>query len=78
MISLIIKNNDELAQVTLFQWLIDTGRTDRLLAITSSYLENFLTKTEGRTSDLLWRYYERNQEYYKAAQTLSILADDPG
>ncbi|KAL7641759.1 UNVERIFIED_CONTAM: hypothetical protein RMT77_007633 [Armadillidium vulgare] len=80
MITLIVNSSDELAHVTLYQWLVDTGRTDRLLAISTPYLENFFTKPNSKhpLENLLWRYYERNKEYYKAAKTLSQLADQSG
>lgn len=80
MMSLMAGSGDELAHVTLFQWLVDTSRTDRLLALTSPYLENFLTRSNGQAplNHLLWRYYERNKDYYKAAKTLLMLAEQIG
>ncbi|KAK4316417.1 hypothetical protein Pmani_012431 [Petrolisthes manimaculis] len=80
MMSLMVGSGDELAHVTLFQWLVDTSRTDRLLALTSPYLENFLTRSNGQAplNHLLWRYYERNKDYYKAAKTLLMLAEQIG
>ncbi|ROT82841.1 hypothetical protein C7M84_023992 [Penaeus vannamei] len=63
------------------QWLVDTNRTDRLLAITSPYLETFfLTRSNGQSPlhHLLWRYYERNRDYFKAAKTLLLLAEQIG
>ncbi|XP_042856337.1 nuclear pore complex protein Nup155-like [Penaeus japonicus] len=80
MMNLIVGSNDELAHVTLYQWLVDTNRTDRLLAITSPYLETFLTRSNGQSPlhHLLWRYYERNRDYFKAAKTLLLLAEQIG
>ncbi|XP_066949536.1 nuclear pore complex protein Nup155 isoform X2 [Macrobrachium rosenbergii] len=80
MMNLIVSSNDELANVTLYQWLVDTNRTERLLAISSPYLENFLTRSNGQAPlhQLLWRYYERNQDYFKAAKTLLLLAEQIG
>lgn len=80
MMNLIVSSNDELANVTLYQWLVDTNRTDRLLALTSPYLESFLTRSNGQAPlhQLLWRYYERNQDYFKAAKTLLLLAEQIG
>lgn len=77
---LIAKSNDELAHVTLYQWLVDTNRTDRLLSLTSPHLESFLTRTNGQAplNHLLWRYYERNKDYCKAAKTLLVLAEQIG
>lgn len=77
-ISLIVASDDELSHVTLYQWLVDTQRTDRLLAVNSLFLESFLTRSNGTHLShhhLLWRFYERNKDYYKAAKTLSQLAD---
>lgn len=80
MMNLIVGSNDELSHVTLYQWLVDTNRTDRLLAITSPYLETFLTRSNGQSPlhHLLWRYYERNRDYFKAAKTLLLLAEQIG
>lgn len=80
MINLLVESSDELAHITLYEWLGETGRTDRLLEITSPFLENFLINHPQRDlfNDLLWRYYQRNQQYYKAAKILAQLADQPG
>ncbi|XP_069168199.1 nuclear pore complex protein Nup155 [Procambarus clarkii] len=80
MMTLIVASSDELAHVTLYQWLVDTNRTDQLLALTSPYLETFLTRTNGQAplNHLLWRYYERNRDYFKAAKTLLVLAEQIG
>ncbi|KAG7173878.1 Nuclear pore complex protein Nup155-like [Homarus americanus] len=80
MMNLIVASRDELAHVTLYQWLVNTNRTDRLLALTSPYLETFLTRTNGQAplNHLLWRHYERNREYFKAAKTLLVLAEQIG
>ncbi|XP_071552896.1 nuclear pore complex protein Nup155 isoform X3 [Panulirus ornatus] len=80
MMAQIVGSNDELAHVTLYQWLVDTNRTDRLLAISSSFLETFLTRTNGQTplNHLLWRYHERKRDYFKAAKTLLLLAEQIG
>ncbi|KAG0722258.1 Nuclear pore complex protein Nup155 [Chionoecetes opilio] len=80
MINLIVASSDELAHVTLYQWLVDTSRTDRLLSLTSLHLETFLTRSNGQAplNHLLWRYYEKNKEFYKAAKTLLLLAEQRG
>lgn len=80
MISLVSGSEDELAQVTLYQWLLETGRTEQLLALPCPSLEPFLRAPPKQPPmhQLLWRYYERNKEYYKAARTLALLADQPG
>lgn len=80
MINLIVSSTDELAHVTLYQWLVDTNRTDRLLSLSSHYLETFLTRSNGQAplNHLLWRYYEKNKEFYKAAKTLLLLAEQRG
>ncbi|KAK8391628.1 hypothetical protein O3P69_017278 [Scylla paramamosain] len=80
MINLIVASTDELAHVTLYQWLVDTSRTDRLLSLSSPYLETFLTRSNGQAPlhHLLWRYYEKNKEFYKAAKTLLLLAEQRG
>lgn len=80
MMSLLCSSSDELAQVTLFQWLLDTERTEQLLQLPCPSLEPFLRAPPNKPPlhHLLWRYYERNKDYYKAARTLALLADQPG
>uniref|UniRef100_A0A2P2HZZ0 Nuclear pore complex protein Nup155-like n=1 Tax=Hirondellea gigas TaxID=1518452 RepID=A0A2P2HZZ0_9CRUS len=79
-ITLMSSSEDELAQVTLYQWLLDTGRSEQLLTLPSPSLEPFLRAPPKQQPmhQLLWRYYERNKDYYKAARTLALLADQPG
>ncbi|XP_076062596.1 nuclear pore complex protein Nup154 [Oratosquilla oratoria] len=79
-ISLVVGSQDELAHTMVYQWLVDTGRTERLLAITSPFIEPFLSRSNGQPPlhHLLWRFYERNKDYYRAAKILVHLADQIG
>ncbi|XP_018020303.1 nuclear pore complex protein Nup155 isoform X2 [Hyalella azteca] len=78
MMEMVCRSGDELAQVSLIQWLLDSGRTDQVLALQCPALEGFLKAPPTPRLDLLWRLYERNKEYYNAARTLALLADQPG
>ena len=77
MTDLVVASKDELAHVTLYQWLLETRQTDALLAIHSPYLETYLT-SQGSMRELLWRFYERQKQYVKAAKTLLSLAEETG
>ncbi|XP_015792110.1 nuclear pore complex protein Nup155 [Tetranychus urticae] len=79
-----IASDDELAHVTIYDWLYDHQQVDKLLEIQSSYLENYL-KTKAahfgestQLMDLLWMYYERNGNFRAAAHILDDLAERYG
>jgi len=80
-IELVLSSTDQLLHVATYQWLIDQKLTDRLLAIKSPYIEDFLkagTAHNPETTvmfDLLWKYYEKNSQYVAAAKILNKLAD---
>lgn len=48
MSDLVVASSDELAHVTLYQWLVETRQTEALLAINSPHLETFLTNGPGK------------------------------
>ncbi|XP_052257804.1 nuclear pore complex protein Nup155-like [Dreissena polymorpha] len=81
---LALKSDDELFHVSLYEWLFSMGMTDKLLEIQTPFLEPFLKRRSGYQSgdvgalDLLWKYYEKIQNYPAAARILARLAERHG
>jgi hypothetical protein len=83
--ALIMASRDELAHVTLFNWMIDMGMQRRLVTLHSPFVEAYLLreiKEEPRQSrlylDLLWRHYDFRKDYASAAKVLAALAERYG
>ncbi|KAM9841021.1 nuclear pore complex protein Nup155 [Aulostomus maculatus] len=81
MLGLAQRSQDELFHIALYNWLIQADLTDKLLEVNSPYLEDHLMhmikhdQSKVHNLDLLWRYYEKNRNFGKAAQVLARLAD---
>ncbi|XP_041111016.1 nuclear pore complex protein Nup155-like [Polyodon spathula] len=81
MLGLAQRSNDELFHIALYNWLIQADLTDKLLEVNSPYLEDHLMRMIKQDQnkvcymDLLWRYYEKNKSFNKAAHVLARLAD---
>ncbi|KHN83016.1 Nuclear pore complex protein, partial [Toxocara canis] len=80
-VNLVLRSKDELANVTVFKWLLDNDLSNTVVEAGSEspYVESFLRTLveEGGSSaylDLLWRFYERNGNFAKAARLLYTLA----
>uniref|UniRef100_A0AAQ4PAW3 Nucleoporin 155 n=1 Tax=Gasterosteus aculeatus aculeatus TaxID=481459 RepID=A0AAQ4PAW3_GASAC len=75
------RSQDELFHIALYNWLIQADLTDKLLEVNSLYLEEHLMhmikqdQSKVHNMDLLWRYYEKNRNFGKAAHVLARLAD---
>ena len=75
-----VNSEDEILHASLYQWLIDNQHTDRLLGIQSPYLENYLKRGIAQHPDqlalfdIIWKYYERNGQYFLAAKILDKLS----
>ncbi|XP_077981190.1 nuclear pore complex protein Nup155-like [Glandiceps talaboti] len=84
MLTLGLKSKDELYHVALYDWLVTVGLTDKLLEISSPYVESYLKRTAAyqpdnlEMLDLLWKYYEKIKNFSAAARILSKLADRHG
>jgi nuclear pore complex protein Nup155 len=80
-LDLCLRSDDELFHVALYQWLVEQDRCERLLAVRSPFVEEFLVKGTKKHPealvlfDLLWKYYEKTHSYAAAAKILSKLAD---
>jgi hypothetical protein len=83
LIKYIITCKDELAHVSLFNWMIQfgCGLEKKLVTLDSQYLEAFLIReikenTKNRIYlDLLWRFYDYKKDYTNAAKVLTALAE---
>lgn len=78
-----VKSTDGLFHTKLYEWLCEKNLCTRLLEVQSPYVESFLKKKADSDSssttylDLMWRFYERRGNFYKAAQILDKLASRP-
>jgi nuclear pore complex protein Nup155 len=56
---------DELFHIAVFDWMMQSELSDRLLSVKSGFLENYLLQTVKSTpdnilaADMLWKYYEQ-------------------
>ncbi|GFS70486.1 nuclear pore complex protein Nup155 [Nephila pilipes] len=79
-----LKTDDELFHVALYDSLIENNQTDTLLYIKSHFLEDYLKRCSTIRPDnlyvlnLLWKYYEKNQNFSAAARVLAKLSDKHG
>ena len=79
-----LQSGDELCHVSLFDWLMDNKWDDKLLDIQSPHLENYLKRRTDQGQqpdlvakyDLLWKSYEKNDQFINAVRVLSRLADN--
>ncbi|XP_063996077.1 nuclear pore complex protein Nup155 [Pogoniulus pusillus] len=81
MLKLAQRSTDELFSIALYNWLIQADLADKLLQVTSPFLEPYLVRmtkidqNKVRYMDLLWRYFEKNRNFSNAARILAKLAD---
>ncbi|XP_060597073.1 nuclear pore complex protein Nup155-like [Ruditapes philippinarum] len=81
---LALRSDDELFHVSLYDWLFSMNMTEKLLEIQSPFLEQYLKRRSSYQSgdvaalDLLWKYYEKIENYPAAARILTRLAERHG
>ncbi|KAL4235731.1 hypothetical protein ACF0H5_004123 [Mactra antiquata] len=80
---LALKSDDELFHSSLYDWLFSMNMTDKLLEIQTPFLEPYLKRrsyqdVDTGALDLLWKYYEKIENYPAAARILSRLAQRHG
>jgi len=81
MLQCILKSEDELFHVYVYNWLFGSDLVDRLLMIQSPFLESYLKRITQNDSisiaahDLLWRYYNTVSQYGDSAAVLLQLAE---
>ncbi|KAI1698795.1 nuclear pore complex protein [Ditylenchus destructor] len=84
----VFESEDELAHVAVFRWLLSHGLEDIIVKSRCKYFESFLfheiethQDMSGRAHkylELLWRYYEKNENYVEAAKILTDMASKVG
>ena len=81
LIKYVVSSKDELAHVSLFNWMINSSLENKLVTLESQFLENYLIREiKGQTKnriylDLLWRHYDYRKDYQNAAKVLLALAE---
>ncbi|XP_028403590.1 nuclear pore complex protein Nup155-like isoform X2 [Dendronephthya gigantea] len=80
-----LRSRDELFLSSVFDWLIEKSMTERLLEVRSEFLETYLKRLAAiqhpnniPVLDLLWKYYEKTENYSGAARILCKLAEREG
>lgn len=70
-------SDDEVFHFDLYEWYIEQGWTDRILAIDSPHVVTFLerlARTDVMHADLLCRFYTNRSRFFDAAQVQAGLA----
>lgn len=68
--SVISEATDEVFLTSLYDWYLEQGWSDRLLATKSPFVVTYLVRKsidDLYHADLLWRYYAQCERYYEAA-----------
>ncbi|KAH0838249.1 nucleoporin [Lanmaoa asiatica] len=75
--TLALSSDDEMFHSTLYDWLIDRGLADELLALRPQYLEAHLRREPVTLPkyQLLWQFYVKDGQPLRAAEVLAILAE---
>jgi nuclear pore complex protein Nup155 len=71
-------SDDEVFHFGLYEWYIQKGWTDRILAIDSPHVITFLQRlasTNVEHADLLCRFYTNRSQFYDAAEVQAELAE---
>ena len=75
--AVIDNSDDEVFQNVLYDWYLENGWHDRLLAVRSTYVVSYLQRKGTQSvehSDLLWRYFAQRERYHDAAAVQFQLA----
>ncbi|KAF8846309.1 nucleoporin [Paxillus ammoniavirescens] len=75
--TLAFSSDDVMFHSTLYDWLIDRGLADELLAMRPQYLEAHLRREPVTLPkyQLLWQFYVKDGQPLRAAEVLAILAE---
>ncbi|KAF9229208.1 nucleoporin [Gyrodon lividus] len=75
--TLAFSSDDVMFHSTLYDWLIDRGLADELLAMRPQYLEAHLRREPATLPkyQLLWQFYVKDGQPLRAAEVLAILAE---
>lgn len=73
-----LNTGDDLFLMTLYQWMVQKGKSDTLLELDNDQKVEAYLRHRGLTSGepgLLWRFYARRNRHFMAAQALRDLAE---
>lgn len=79
----VLQYTDELLHVAVYDWMLSKQMKGELISIKKPTLETYLVnsiKLKPDNSDvmeLLWKYYESNNNHASAAKILNTLASTP-
>lgn len=79
----ILQYNDELLHIAVYDWMLLKQMKGELISIKKPSLEVYLVNTvklkpdNTEVMELLWKYYESNNNHASAAKILSNLASTP-
>lgn len=79
-LNIALQSADQLLHVAVYEWMLFNNLLVEMLSITNSSLGDFLSRSVNQTpinlhlADLLWKYYERNEQHPAAAKILDKLA----
>ncbi|KAK3502922.1 Non-repetitive/WGA-negative nucleoporin C-terminal-domain-containing protein [Neurospora crassa] len=75
--SVVNSSDDEVFHLDLYDWYIEKGWTDRMLAIDSPHVVTYLQRlaaVDAQHADLLCRFYTQRSRFFEAAQVQAELA----
>ncbi|CAL1535434.1 unnamed protein product, partial [Lymnaea stagnalis] len=79
-----LKSDDPLFHSALYDWLFATNHAEKLLEINTPYVEQYLRRkvnlqTDNTNAlDMLWKHYEKTENFLAATRILAQLAERPG
>uniref|UniRef100_S4RQG5 Nucleoporin 155 n=1 Tax=Petromyzon marinus TaxID=7757 RepID=S4RQG5_PETMA len=81
MLRLAQRCTDELFHISLYEWLVAAGLPDKLVQVSSPYLQPYLVRMSSLQQDkltyldLLWRFHQKSGAFGAAARVLARLSD---
>lgn len=80
----ILDSSDEIMHIALYEWMVSKNMSSDLIKIANPSLETYLKRASVQNSDnitimdLLWKFYENNNNHAAAAKILNGLASRSG
>ncbi|KAH7928555.1 nucleoporin [Leucogyrophana mollusca] len=76
---LAFSSEDEMFHCTMYDWLIERGLADELLAMRPPFIEAHLKREPVTVPkfQLLWQFYVKDGQPLRAAEVLALLAESP-
>lgn len=80
----ILDVNDEIMHIALYEWMVSKEMMSDLIKINKPSLETYLKRTSASNPDniavmdLMWKFYENNNNHAAAAKILNSLASRTG